>query len=537
MGSQFNQNPAWNVKRLETYACRHRYGIVTSLLPRFTRQGRKDRPLMSTAISSSIPFLDGPPSPLVAIQPAPAASPFQLYTRIASARSPSFLFESGTGNGHMGRYSYLASDPYHILSGKGERFVSRSLGSQMKSGTSPFQRLAELIASGPILRPPDAPPFFGGAVGYLSYDLVRQFERLPSRALDDLTGPDLEFAFFDLVAAVDHQLSHLVLMFCPPLERFLGESREQLLREGKDRLAAFEAQLMNPIKQATYSPEPGRLLLMPEQSKAAYMERVQRCQDYIAAGDIYQANLSHRFSVPHNQADRQDQLHADLAIYGRLRKMNPSPFSGLLRFKAARLISSSPERLVRLEGRRADTRPIAGTRPRGGDARDDQRLIRELRANEKERAEHIMLVDLERNDLGRVCRFGSVHVDELMALEQYSHVTHLVSHITGMLKEHATGFDLLKAMFPGGTITGVPKIRCMEIIDELEPVRRGPYTGSMGYLSWSGDLDFNILIRTLLMTKRAGYLQVGAGIVADSDPAREYEETIHKAQAFLSALT
>lgn len=492
---------------------------------------------MPTARFSSIPFLDGPPAPLMTIQSAPAASPFQLYTRIASVRHPSFLFESGTGNGHMGRYSYLASDPYRILNGKEERFVARSAGNPVKPGPSPFQCLAELIANAHIRRPPDAPPFFGGAVGYLSYDLVRQFERLPSRALDDLAGPDLEFALFDLVAAVDHQLNRLVLMFCPPLERFLGESREQLLREGKDRLAAFQAQLMNPAEPATPSPELGRLRLMPEQSKATYMERVRRCQDYIAAGDIYQANLSHRFSVTHAQPDEQDQLRTDLAIYERLRRMNPSPFSGLLRFETARLISSSPERLVRLEGRHADTRPIAGTRPRGADALDDQRLIHELRANEKERAEHIMLVDLERNDLGRVCGFGSVQVDELMALEQYSHVTHLVSHITGTLKEQATGFDLLKAMFPGGTITGVPKIRCMEIIDELEPVRRGPYTGSMGYLSWSGDLDFNILIRTLLMTKHAGYLQVGAGIVADSDPAREYEETIHKAQAFLSALS
>ena len=492
---------------------------------------------MPTAISSSIPFLDGPPSPLITIQPAPTASPFQLYTRIASARQPSFLFESGTGNGHMGRYSYFASDPYRILAGRGERFVSQSTRGQIEPGPSPFQCLAELIARGHILRPPDAPPFFGGAVGYLSYDLVRRFERLPSHALDDLAGPDLEFALFDLVAAVDHQLKHLVLMFCPPLERFLGESRERLFREGKERLAAFEAQLLNPTEQATQSPDPGRLLLMPEQSKSVYMERVRRCQDYIAAGDIYQANLSHRFSVTQDYADSHDRLHADLAIYERLRRMNPSPFAGVLRFETARLISSSPERLVRLEGRRADTRPIAGTRPRGGDALDDQRLTHELRANEKERAEHIMLVDLERNDLGRVCGFGSVRVDELMALEQYSHVTHLVSHITGTLKAQATGFDLLKAMFPGGTITGVPKIRCMEIIDELEPVRRGPYTGSMGYLSWSGDLDFNILIRTLLMTTRAGYLQVGAGIVADSDPAREYEETIHKAQAFLSALS
>jgi len=217
--------------------------------------------------------------------------------------------------------------------------------------------------------------------------------------------------------------------------------------------------------------------------------------------------------------------------------MNPSPFSGLLRIGNTSLISTSPERLVRLDGRSADTRPIAGTRRRGRDDSDDRRLREELLGNEKERAEHLMLVDLERNDLGRVCEFGSVLVDELLSIEQYSHVSHLVSHISGQLRTDVTGFDLLQAVFPGGTITGVPKIRCMEIIDELEPVRRGPYTGSMGYLSWSGDLDFNIIIRTLVLHERQGYLQVGAGIVADSDPAKEYEETMHKAQAFLSALS
>jgi anthranilate/para-aminobenzoate synthase component I len=207
-----------------------------------------------------------------------------------------------------------------------------------------------------------------------------------------------------------------------------------------------------------------------------------------------------------------------------------------MHFDDVTLISSSPERLVRLRDRQADTRPIAGTRPRGLDARDDQRLIDELLANEKERAEHLMLVDLERNDLGRVCRFGSVQVDEFMAIEQYSHVSHIVSNISGALKPDATPFGLIQALFPGGTITGVPKIRCMEIIEELEPVRRGPYTGSFGYIGWNGDLDLNIVIRTLVWCGGKGYLQVGAGIVADSDPAKEYEETLQKAQAFFSAL-
>lgn len=479
-------------------------------------------------------FLHGPPSPLIVTRPCPSTTLLELYANIASTGQPSFLLESGGGR-PMGRYSYLSTDPYYRLSGMGSHLVERPTWSHSTPGVVPFQRLAQLFADQHIARPPDAPPFFGGAVGYLSYDLVRQFETLPSLASAHPIVPDLEFAFFDLVAAVDHEWNHLILMFCPPLTRFLGESREQLLREGRDRLTAFEALLTQPDTDDAHPDDLGLLTFTPEQEQSAYMQSVRRCQEYIAAGDIYQANLSHRFSLSCD-ALTTGELHADLSAYRRLRAINPSPFAGILRLDTVRLISSSPERLVRLDGRRADTRPIAGTRSRGQTTIEDQRLVDELRTNDKERAEHVMLVDLERNDLGRVCRFGSIRVDELMTVEQYSHVNHLVSHVAGTLTDHATGFDLLKAMFPGGTITGVPKIRCMEIIEELEPVRRGPYTGSMGYLSWSGDLDFNILIRTLTMINGTGYLQVGAGIVADSDPAREYEETIHKAQAFFSAL-
>lgn len=492
---------------------------------------------MTRSLPSSIPFLHGAPSPLILTRPYPSANPFELYAKIATARHPSFLFESGNGVGAMGRYSYFGVDPYLTVHGKGDTFVRRSIQGRMDTGISPFQSLAHLLNRQRIVRPPHVPPFFGGAVGYLSYDLARQFESLPSLAFDDLAGPDLEFAFFDLVAAIDHELNRLVLMFCPPLERFLGEPREKLFREGKDRLAEFEARLTRHDKVGVHWNNLHGLTFTPEQEQAIYIQNVRRCLEYIAAGDIYQANLSHRFHVTCEAFSSLGNLQTDLSVYSRLRALNPSPFSGVLRFDAVRLISSSPERLVRLEGRRADTRPIAGTRPRGRSAFDDQRLIEELHTNEKERAEHVMLVDLERNDLGRVCRFGSVHVDELMTVEQYSHVNHLVSHVAGTLKDYATGFDLLKAMFPGGTITGVPKIRCMKIIEELEPVRRGPYTGSMGYLSWSGDLDFNILIRTLVMRNAGGYIQVGAGIVADSDPTREYEETIHKAQAFFSAFS
>lgn len=484
----------------------------------------------------SISFLQGPPSPLVVTRDCPRKTPFELYSRIVSPRLPSVLFESGNGGTVRGRYSFLATDPYETLRGKGDRWVRRTAEGREEPGSNPFQCLTQLIRQSYIPRPPDVPPFFGGAVGYLSYDLVRQFERLPSIALDDLESPDLEFACFDTVIAIDHELGRLILMFCPPLERFLGEPREKLYREGCDRLAQLEARLSGPAGAGIEPATLGRLTFEPEQQRSSYMHRVRRCQDYIAAGDIYQANLSHRFAVRDESRSCRSALQTDLLIYDRVRTLNPSPFAGLLRFDGTSLICSSPERLVHLQGHQANTRPIAGTRPRGANPSADRRLTEELRNDEKECAEHVMLVDLERNDLGRVCRFGSVHVQELMTVEQYSHVNHLASQVAGTLQEGATGFDLLRAVFPGGTITGVPKIRCMEIIEELEPVRRGPYTGSMGYVSWSGDLDFNILIRTLVMNNGKGYLQVGAGIVADSDPAREYEETLHKAQAFLTAL-
>jgi anthranilate/para-aminobenzoate synthase component I len=277
--------------------------------------------------------------------------------------------------------------------------------------------------------------------------------------------------------------------------------------------------------------------LVPSQSREAYKTRVRRCQEYIAAGDIYQANLSHRFTLDSREAaSKSGSKEYAIELYRRLRRVNPSPFAGLMQFNSISLVSCSPERLVQLTGAKASIRPIAGTRPRGEGQEEDHLLRAELVASPKERAEHVMLVDLERNDLGKVCRYGSVQVNEFMTVEQYSHVSHLVSDVTGTLQLGKSPFDLVKAVFPGGTITGVPKLRCMEIIEELEPVRRGLYTGAMGYFSWSGDLDLNILIRTLVLTERNGYLQVGAGIVADSDPDREYDETLAKAGAFFKIL-
>ena len=403
---------------------------------------------------------------------------------------------------------------------------------------NPFALLSQIFTGPGIERTLDLPPFFGGAVGYFSYDCVRRYEALPAIALNDLSVPDFQFALFDLVTAIDHRTNRVQIIFCPSMERFLGEARDKLYREGLDRLAECEGKLKGTTTSKRSDPPLDPVLFTAQQTRDAYLDRIQRCQRYIAAGDIYQANLSHRFSVetPPWARSGSERLRYEQALYRRLRAVNPSPFSGILHFDDLSLISCSPERLVRLQGRQADTRPIAGTRPRGLGEADDRRLVGELLANEKERAEHLMLVDLERNDLGRVCTFGSVHVDEFMAVEQYSHVSHIVSNISGTLRPDATPLDLIRATFPGGTITGVPKIRCMEIIEELEPVRRGLYTGSFGYIGWNGDLDLNIIIRTLALCGANGYLQVGAGIVADSDPAKEYTETLYKAQAFFSSL-
>lgn len=270
------------------------------------------------------------------------------------------------------------------------------------------------------------------------------------------------------------------------------------------------------------------LKFMPDRTREEYVRIVRRCLDYIGAGDIFQANISHRFTA----AAAQDE---GPALYAILRALNPSPFSALFETGAWTVVCGSPERLIRVRGEEVVTRPIAGTRPRGGDPERDAALEQELLANEKERAEHLMLLDLERNDLGRVCRPGSVRIDELMTVERYSHVMHLVSNVRGGLRAGVDTADLIRATFPGGTITGVPKVRCMEIIDELEAIPRGPYTGSIGYFGFGGEIDLNIVIRTILLRAGRAYLQVGAGIVADSVPEWEYDETIQKARALLTA--
>jgi aminodeoxychorismate synthase component I len=380
------------------------------------------------------------------------------------------------------------------------------------------------------------PPFTGGAVGFFSYEFVHQFEKLPRNAQDDLGIPEACFLFVDLVVAFDHIANKVWLIVNPGArEQEMGFRKPEpdqwgrLYDEAVERLKAFADKLSEKSDRPTIAGGRAPLRLEPYLTQDRFESMVLRCKEYIAAGDIYQANLSQRFSAPAGGFD-------PLRLYEVLREVNPSPFAAYAEFGDLTIVSSSPERLVRLHGRVADTRPIAGTRRRGRDFDETAALTIELLTNEKERAEHIMLLDLERNDLGKVCSYGTVVVDELMVVEDYSHVIHIVSNVRGELAPGKDGFDLIRAVFPGGTITGVPKVRCMEIIDELEPVARGPYTGSLGYIANTGDLDLNIIIRTFVVKADAAYVQTGAGIVADSDPLREYAETLEKAEGLAKAL-
>ncbi len=457
------------------------------------------------------------------------------------------LLESSRVNDRTGRYSFVTADPYLIFKSRGDALElilpsvpAGKYGRRAALKRKPLLKLRELLNNFRTGRLPGLPPFTGGAVGFLSYDFVHQFEKLPRTADSDLDIPDAYFIFVDLVVAFDHVLNKVWVIVNPGArEQELGFRRPEpgqwgvLYDRACERLAATIAKLDAATAQSNVSVEGQqagtRVDLVPNLTRVEFESMVRRCKEYIAAGDIYQANLSQRLSASIGNAD-------PLRLYKSLRTINPSPFAAFLDFGDLQLVSSSPERLIRLREGIADTRPIAGTRRRGGDHAETRELSVELLTNEKERAEHIMLLDLERNDLGKVCEYGTVVVDEMMVIEDYSHVIHIVSNVRGKLTPGRDAFDLVRAVFPGGTITGVPKVRCMEIIDELEPVARGPYTGSIGYFSNTGNMDLNIVIRTFVVKGETAYIQVGAGIVADSDPAGEYFETLQKAEALKKAL-
>jgi anthranilate synthase component 1/para-aminobenzoate synthetase component 1 len=408
----------------------------------------------------------------------------------------------------------------------GRAFIANNAGETGIETDNPFQLLRELLRSsvpdGFIAIAADAGvPVTGGAFGTLSYDAGRYIEILPSLAANDLGLPEFDFIFPRKLICFDHG-SGQAHFFCEDAQAAEIEEVDAAL--GKQERFTVEVAPESVERHAFDLSS----ITRSNVTRSEYEEMVRRAKEYILAGDIFQANLSQRLELEYGGDN--------LELYRALRRINPSPFAGYCDFGSYQLVSSSPERLVQLIGRRAQTRPIAGTRGRGVDKQEDNNLTAELNLDPKERAEHIMLVDLERNDMGRVCDYGSVTVNELMVNEAYSHVIHIVSNVLGDLHENRDALDLLRAMFPGGTITGCPKVHCMEIIDELEPVRRGPYTGSFGYIGYNGNMDMNIIIRTLVRQEDSVYIQVGAGIVADSDPEREYNETLRKAEAMVHAV-
>jgi anthranilate synthase component 1 len=463
-----------------------------------------------------------------------------------------FLLESAEQGLRLGRYSFLGIKAWESLRLAGSTVTVRRGGVDTDhdlaaGGSDPFAFMAEHLGRyrGPALE--GLPPFVGGAVGYFGYDCVRHVERLPDGPRDDMGLPDMAFLMTDAIVVFDH-LRHTITLLTnifrddePDLEvayaaavRRLSEVKTRLRasipppkwdldrHQAPRRGRAGGDSPADPAAEGAGSPVSSNF------ERERFLAGVQRIRDYIYAGDAFQIVLSQRFEMPVEVSG--------FSIYRGLRAVNPSPYMYYMAFRDFEVVGSSPEPLLTVAGRQAETRPIAGTRPRGATPAEDAALAEEMLADEKERAEHLMLVDLGRNDLGRVCKAGTVKTEEFMEVERYSHVMHMVSSVVGELNEGVDATDALRAVFPAGTVSGAPKVRAMEIIDELEPTRRGPYAGAIGYLSYSGDLDSCIYIRTILVREGRAYVQAGAGIVADSDPGREFAETENKARAMFKAI-
>ena len=437
----------------------------------------------------------------------------------------SFFVDSGMNLYNLGRYTFIGSDPFLVLTSRGHQITIDYGHRRERVSGNPFDVLGQLLRRY-ALSPSAAPvPFVGGAVGYLSYDLCHFIERLPATAVDDLQLPELYLCFYDAVAAFDHVEGRAYVASSGfPCADEAGRRSRAAARLGEMK-ALLSGQPPEAQPQAGAVP---RAQMRGGFTREQYVAAVAQCREYIAAGDIFQVNLSQRFEV--------DLPVGPYELYRRLRLINPAPFACYLGFGDVAVASASPERFLRVEGDMVQTRPMKGTRPRGSTAAQDEALARELLASVKDRAENVMIVDLERNDLGRVCRYGTVRARELWTLEQYATVFQLTSTVEGRLSEGRDRIDLLKATFPGGSITGAPKVRTMQIIDELEPTRRSVYTGSIGYLGFDGRMDLNIVIRTFILKDGRAYFQVGGGIVYDSDPQGEYQETMDKARALIEAL-
>ncbi|KAB7663144.1 anthranilate synthase component I family protein [Bacillus sp. B1-b2] len=440
----------------------------------------------------------------------------QQFLLLANNQDHYALLESGRG----GRYSIAAMNPVMKMVGKDNRLEIIETANKTVIEGNPLHTMKKVMSEYIVENDPDLPDFQGGALGFISYDYIRYIEKLPVHTEDDLNVPDIFFMLFEEWFVYDLEEKKLWISALYE-EHQLVNAKAKV--ETYAQVWSKEINRDSPVKQKGQKTEGVKVSIEDNE----FQQSVRKIQEYIAQGDVFQVNLSVRQMKP---------LHVSaLDVYKELRVLNPSPYMGYFHTPDFQLVSGSPELLVKKKGRVVSTRPIAGTRSRGRNEEEDAKLANELIESEKERAEHVMLVDLERNDLGRVCEYGSVEVDEFMVIEKYSHVMHIVSNVRGLLANDKDEYDLIDSMFPGGTITGAPKIRTMEIIEELEPVRRGPYTGSLGWIGFNRDVELNIMIRTMLVRDHKAYVQAGAGIVIDSVPANEYKESMKKARALWNA--
>jgi anthranilate synthase component I len=444
-----------------------------------------------------------------------------------------FLLESAEAAERFGRYSFLGFDPKRILSYKdGLYTVIDADGVREVAAKDPFRGLAEIVGKKSIVPLPNLPAFVGGAVGYFSYDAVRYLEKLPDAPSDDLNVPEAYFAVTDTLIVFDH-LRHKVLVIslidAAGLRDVEGEGFAAAYRRAADDIRRVAERLAAPSARRSLPSGYGAFKVSSNFTRAGYEEAVERAKEYIRAGDAFQIVPSQRFFAEVGDLD-------PFLLYRGLRTVNPSPYMTYLKLGDLALVGASPEPLVRVEGRRVMTRPIAGTRRRGATPEEDALFADELLADAKERAEHVMLVDLGRNDLGRVAEIGTVRLESFMEIERYSHVMHIVSTVEGELRKDLTALNALAAAFPAGTVSGAPKVRAMEIIAELEPTRRGPYAGATGYYGVDGRLDTCITLRTALLKDDRAFFQAGGGVVADSVAGLEYEETCNKAGAMVRAL-
>jgi len=467
--------------------------------------------------------------PVVKSITADLLTPVSAFLAIAEKEPYAFLLESNERGEQVGRYTFLGTRPYmRVKARSGTLEIVRGRRREKRRGNV-FQTVKELLREHRPAAVPGLPPFTAGAVGYFAYDVVRQLEKIGEHAKDDLSLPDAELMFFDRLLAFDHLRHQIHIMAAADVARDTPQAAyDRAVRD----IGVLEKKLASGLKPAVWrrstTTKSGNFKVHAGTSEEHFLRSVERCKEYIAAGDIFQVVLSQRL-------DFKPEVEP-FDLYRALRQVNPSPYLYFLRMDDTHILGSSPEMLVRVTGRKLEYRPIAGTHPRGRDEAEDLRLEQQMRTDEKERAEHVMLVDLGRNDLGRVSEYGSVKVKDLMYVERYSHVMHLVSALEGTLRKDLDALDAFAACFPAGTLSGAPKVRAMQIIEELEPVRRGIYGGSVLYADFAGNLDSCIGIRTLLMQGKHAYLQAGAGIVADSNPASEFQESLNKARAVLRAV-